>query len=234
MNSLPEGKLEGNEIGSFQEKRSLKQISGAVSLTLVLLLGMFFLVAMILAQWSSLNQNDRILPASLLAVSTADYTGVRPTGQVQVVGLAIIGDMMRDASLQPGDLNSRLAAVTAEFLSPVPTATLLYPQNVVPSSTPPPALDKSPHPGSTVTSPPQPTAIRPLPPTNTSVVSQTVPPSTATPVVPVPTKTPIPNPVPTYTSTPIPPTSQPPNPKPPPVHPTQKPHPPNPTKKPKK
>jgi hypothetical protein len=172
------------------------------------------LLGMILLQWGSLNQRDRILPASLLAVSTADYSGARPTGQVPVIGMGIVGDMMKDDNgLQPGDLTTRLAAVTALFLSPVPTATALLPQNLVPGSTRLPTLENSPAPRATVTGAYHPIATASLAP---PAVSQTVPATTGTvpaatstvPPISYPTDT-LP-PVPKPSSTPQPPTIQPP------------------------
>jgi hypothetical protein len=169
-------------------------------LILGLLLGMFCLLAMILVQWNSLHQKDRILHASLLAISTEDYSGTRPAGQVQVIGLAIVEDKMRDAGLQPGDLTFRLASVTAVLLSPVPTATPIHSLTIIPSSTWTPALERSPYPTFTVTQTHLPTATQALSASNTPAVSQTFPPMTAT--APTATYTVSPVPYPTETMSP--------------------------------
>ncbi len=173
--------------------------------------------------------------------------GAGPTRQVHVVEMAIVGDIIRDVDgLQPGDLNLRLTSIADIFLSPVPTATPIDPQTVVPGSTRLPTQENPPRPHATSTGDYHSTAtvLPTLPTSATPLVSQTLPGPTATPDVPVPTGTPVPNPQPTYTSVPIPPTSQPPTVAPPPppqatdkphpVHPTAKPKDPKPTKKPKK
>lgn len=229
--------LEGKVPGPFREKRTPGRYFGAKSLVLVLLLGIVCLLVMILIQWMNLNQKDVILPASLLARSTADYSGTQPAGQVQDIGLAIIGDKMRDADLQPGDIALRLASVTAELLSPVPTATPFNSLNTIPSPTWTPTLQKSPQPVFTGTQTPLPSATKAFSAPNTPAISQTVPLLTETAPAAIYTDTPTPysteaippGPLPTYTpnATPIPPTQ-----KPHPVHPTQKPHSPKPTKKP--
>jgi hypothetical protein len=244
MNTAPENRTDGKMTRVMPVKRSIKRYSGTIFIILVVFLAMAGLLAMILLQWNSLNQPNRVLPASLLAVSTADYSGVRPTGQVHVIGMAIIGDMLKDqGGVQPGDLTLRLASITAMFLSPVPTATPVYPQNVVPSSTPLPTQENPPQPHATSTGIYHPTASQVAPTSNPPLVSPTLPGPTATPIVPVPTQTAAPNPQPTSTSAPNPPTAVPPTAVPPPPqstakphppHPTDKPHPPKPTKKPKK
>jgi hypothetical protein len=247
VNNFPAKHFEEKVNGSLRAKRPLRHYSGALFLIFALLLAMSGLLAMILLQWNTLNQKNRILPASLLAVSTADYSGAhQPTGQVGVVEMAIVGDMIRDLDgLQPGDMENRLASVTAMFLSPVPTATPLYPHTIVPGSTRLPTQENPPGPHATSTGDYHSTAtvLPALPTSGTPLVSQTLPGPTATPNVPVPTRSPVPNPQPTYTTVPIPPTSQPPTAAPPPppatdkphpVHPTDKPKDPKPTKKPKK
>jgi len=246
VNTSPEKRFEENVTGSMPEKRSIKRYSGTIFIILVVFLTMAGLLAMILLQWNSLNQPNRVLPASLLAVSTADYSGVRPTGQVHVVGMAIVGDILKDqGDIQPGDLQLRLASITAIFLSPVPSATQFYTQSVVPGSTQLPTQENPPQPHATSTGVYHPTASQVAPTSNPPLVSPTLPGSTSTPNVPVPTETPAPNPQPTsapnppasQTPTSQPPTAKPPPPKstakPPPPHPTDKPHPPHPPHPPK-
>ena len=64
MNANPERRLEGNAAGSPGEKRPLTQYFRESCLILVLLLGMFCLLAMILLQWSDLSQTTRVLLGS--------------------------------------------------------------------------------------------------------------------------------------------------------------------------
>jgi len=261
MNANPERRLEGNAAGSPGEKRPLTQYFRESCLILVLLLGMFCLLAMILLQWSDLSQTTRVLPASVLAVSAADYSGSRPTGQVRVIGLAILGDKLRDAGLQPGDLTLRLASVTAELILPVPSATAILSLTGLPNFTATPSVGKSPNPPVTNTRTSFPSTTQPPPATQTPVPSQTNPPPTQTPLpsqtnppptatlpnpVPGPTRTTTPAPPPTNipTSQPVPPPPQPPTKVPPhpphtpkphkPPDPPHPPHPPHPTKKPHK
>jgi len=241
-----EDQLERKAPGPFRKTRVLERYFGAKFLVLVLLLGIVCFLVMILIQWINLNQKDVILPASLLARSTANYSGTQPAGQVQDIGLAIIGDKMRDAGLQPGDLRLRLASVTAELLSPVPTATPFNSLTTIPSSTRTPALEKSLYPAVTATKNFLFTSTQAFSASNTPAISQTAPPITATAptsmyiVTPTPysTETIPPGPLPTYTPnpTPIPTASNPtyisPTQQPHPPPPTKKPHPPKPTKKP--
>jgi hypothetical protein len=214
------------------EKQSLKRYSGGMFLILVLVLAMIGLLAMILLQWESLHQVNRILPASLLAVSTADYSGARPNGQVHVVGMAIVGDMVKELDgLQPADLKNRLASLTAVFQSPVPTATL--PFGVTPRSTLLPTQEKSPQPGlaATRTNHPNATSVPVLPASSTPPVNPTLPPATVT--VPESTST-LPPPAPKSSATPQPPTLQPPTSQPPTIQPPPPPpDPPKATKEPK-
>lgn len=242
-----EDQLEGKAPGPFRKTRVLERYFGAKFLVLVLLLGIVCFLVMILIQWINLNQKDVILPASLLARSTADYSGTQPAGQVQDIGLAIIGDKMRDAGLQPGDLRLRLASVTAELLSPVPTATPLNSLNTIPSSTSTPTLEISPYPAFTATKTPLfIEATQAFSASNTPAISETASLLTTTAPTALYTVTPIPystapippGPLPTYTpdATPIPtaynPTHISPTQQPYPPHPTKKPHHPKPTKKP--
>ena len=242
MNSTSEHPQDGKAPGFLNWKRLVGQYFRESCLILVMLLGMFSLLAMILAQWSDLSQTTRILPASVLAVSAADYSGRHPTGQVQVqvIGLAILGDKLRDAGLQPGDLAQRLASVTAELILPVPTSTAMLVQTSLPNFTPTPTVGKSPKPPVPNTRTSIPTATQLPPATQTPLPSQTNPPPTATlpSPVPGPTRTMTPAPMPTNipTSQPVPPTPQPPTQVPPtqvPPNPTNPPHPPHPTKEPK-
>ncbi len=203
----------------FENKRPLKQYFGTFSVILAVLLGMVCLLAMILLQWNSLHQDDRILPASLLAVSTEDYSGGRPLRPAQVIGLAIIGDTMKDTGLQTSDLSGRLASVTAELLTLVPSATANLPHTVTPISTGTPSSKTSPHPTLAQTQL-SPTSQLPSA-SNTPAASPIVPPITATSApatstagpVAHPTNTSSPAPLPTSPSKPTPPTKPTPQPK---------------------
>jgi hypothetical protein len=210
----------------IEEKSSAKQDFRTFSLILALLLGMVCLAAAILGQWNGLNQNDRVLPASLLAVSTEDYSGSSPGGQVQVIGLAIIGDKMKDAGLQPGDLSLRLASVTAELLSPVPSATANLSINATPTSTGTPAGGIPPHPTSTDSQIHHPTSTQapissdtPAASPTFSLVTATSAPSTSTVnPTPHPTQTSAPAPLPTTRPKPTSPPKHTPQPQPNPKH----------------
>jgi hypothetical protein len=100
------------------------------------LLLVFLLVSLVgfggltIHQWMDLHQINRYLKTSILAKSTADYSGRRPTAVVARVGLGIVRDIIRDSQAEPGDLNQRLAKVTAQLLLPVPSATSLPGQPV--------------------------------------------------------------------------------------------------------
>jgi hypothetical protein len=209
-------------VDRFADKRSLEKYFRAFSLLLVVLLGMVCLAAMMLSQWNSLHQDDRILPASLLAVSTEDYSGSRPVSRAQVIGLAIIGDTMRDTGFQSGDLTARLASVTAELLSPVPSATANLAHTATAISTGTPSSKISPHPTLAQTQLPpttQPPSASNTPATtqapsasNTPAASPTFPSITATSAPATSTAGPVAHP--TNTRSPAPSTPFPPNPTP--------------------
>jgi hypothetical protein len=109
---------------------------------LVLLLALISLGLLAARQWLILHQGDRFLDASLLAVSTADYSGRRSTAQLAQVGTGIIGDLIRDN--QPGatELLNRLATANAMLLTSVPTATFLQSPTTTPTNTIVPATIK--------------------------------------------------------------------------------------------
>lgn len=192
-----------------------------------MLISFICLEAALLGLWWDLQRGNRVLNASLLAKSAADYSD-RPPARIPEVGLAIIEDMILDSDPQPADLYERLASITAVLLSPVPTAT---PQASPSSNSPTPSQSLA---TNTMLEP-----SRTLPPTSMLETSPTVTPtlttSTASPtggsqasLTPQPTQTPRstqtlqPTPAPTLkmkpTHTPR-------------VHPTQA-NPPTPTKKP--
>jgi hypothetical protein len=189
----------------IKENNSPKQRLGRLSLILSLLLGLVCLVALIMVQWNDLHQNNRILDASLLAVSTSDYSGSRPTGQMQVIGLAIVGDQMRDAGLQPGDLSTRLASVTAVLLSPVPTATLMHSFNITP--TPTQTRSAASYTPDASPTPPPLTATAPAVTDTANPVSyptETKPPASLPTPLPIATHTLVPTHIPTVTPTHVP------------------------------
>jgi hypothetical protein len=193
--------------------------SGRCLLTLVIFLGCLSLGWGVLEQWIDQNQSDRFLNASLLAMSTADYSKSQPDVQIAEVKLEIIGDMIQDSQPELEERSKRLASITAVLLSPVPTTTPLpdLPSPFIPSATrtllPTPTAI---HPASaTATKNIIPTTTRVLPtltpkPTFTSTPSQVVTPSiiptssTSSPTPPARTPTPTQSALPTMTPTPSP------------------------------
>ncbi len=104
-----------------------------IFLLVSLLFGLVCLGWVSVQHWIDLHQINRTIGASLLARSTADYSNDRPKAMVAMVNLGIVRDVIRDHALEPDDLGSRLATVTAVLLQPVPTSTHL-PNYVTPTS----------------------------------------------------------------------------------------------------
>jgi hypothetical protein len=208
-----------------QDKQPQPPFFRAYPYVLGLMLGLVLLLVMILKGWNSLHPKDQILDASVLAMSVPDYSGSRPAGSVQIIGLSIIGDAIRDSDPLAGDIPSRLASVTAVLLLPVPTATPIYALDTIPSSTWTLTVEIRLSPTLTVTKTNLPTSTQTLIASITPTPSQTVPALTET--IPTTTDTIQPTIHPTETQTPTPPsTSVPPTPQRThthPVHPTEKP-----------
>ena len=83
----------------------------------------FFSIALILPQWFARAQAQTRLPISLHSNEEADYSADPHPKYVPAIGLGILQDILTENTVSPEEVSARMATVTAVLNTPIPTAT---------------------------------------------------------------------------------------------------------------
>jgi len=146
-------------------------------LALILLFLLLFAGVAIIPVLDQIRSSNDFLPFSFHSIREADYSKDLTGDNIPMIGLGILGDILRDENLDPQEYQSRMATLTAVLLTPVPTATgkLTNPFNSpTATQTATQAVTNPQQISPTVSSTPNPTIIP-----NATPIPKTVPPKPA-------------------------------------------------------